>query len=162
MVVVDRLTKMRHLIACPEISAPAVAKLFLAISGNYMACPTRLSPTVVAPLSPCFWRELCDRLRIDSRLSTAFHPETDGQTERANGEMEQYLRSFVSYQQDDWVDWLPMAEFASNNARNETTGTSPFLANYGQHPRIGFEPPTDIRTPVIRSPHALESGQICI
>jgi hypothetical protein len=70
--------------------------------------------------------------------------------------MEQYLRSFVTYLQDDWVDWLPMAEFAANNARNETTGTSPFLANYGQHPRMGFEPPiaTDVSAP--RQPHVLE------
>jgi hypothetical protein len=56
--------------------------------------------------------------------------------------MEQYLRQFVSYQQDDWANWLPMAEFVANNSRNETTGTSPFLANSGQHPRMGFEPPT--------------------
>ena len=90
-----------------------------------------------------FWRHLCKRLRIDARLSTAYHPETDGQTERANGEMEQYLRSFVDYMQDDWDDWLPMAEFAANNSRNETTGTTPFLANTGQHPRMGFEPPSD-------------------
>jgi hypothetical protein len=56
--------------------------------------------------------------------------------------MEQYLRSFVSYMQDDWVDWLPMAEFAANNSKSETTGISPFLANTGQHPRMGFEPPS--------------------
>jgi hypothetical protein len=73
-------------------------------------------------------------------LSTAFHPETDGQTERANAVLEQYLRAYVSYLQDDWVEWLPLAEFASNSARSETTQATPFLANYGFHPRMGFEP----------------------
>jgi hypothetical protein len=57
--------------------------------------------------------------------------------------MEQYLRAFVAYTQDDWEDWLPMAEFAANNTLNESIDTSPFLANYGQHPRMRFEPPMD-------------------
>ncbi|KAK4170630.1 hypothetical protein QBC36DRAFT_201019 [Triangularia setosa] len=54
--------------------------------------------------------------------------------------MEQYLRAYCSYYQDDWVDWLPLAEFTSNNYTSETTGLSPFFANYGWHPRMGTEP----------------------
>ena len=61
--------------------------------------------------------------------------------------MEQFLRAYVSYLQDDWIDWLPMAEFTFNNTESATTKVSPFLANSGQHPRIGFEPPTDLPRP---------------
>jgi hypothetical protein len=87
-------------------------------------------------------------------LSTAFHPETDGQTERANQTMEQYLRAFVSYQQDDWSQWLPMAEFAANNQHSETTQTTPFLAYTGYHPRCSFDLSPSGRTS--ENPTALE------
>ena len=68
-------------------------------------------------------------------MSTAFHPQTDGQTERFNAVMEQYLRSYVNYLQDDWSSWLPLAEFAANNQASETTQLSPFFALHGYHPR---------------------------
>ena len=55
--------------------------------------------------------------------------------------MEQYLRSFISYQQDDWPDWLPSAEFSSNNHSSSSTNVAPFFANYGYHPTMGIEPP---------------------
>ena len=71
-------------------------------------------------------------------MSTAFHPQTNRQTERMNAIMEQYLRAFVNYQQNDWTHWLPMAEFASNNHTSETTGCSPFFGNHGFHPRMAF------------------------
>ena len=73
-------------------------------------------------------------------LSTAYHPETDVQTENANKCMEQYPRSFVSYQHNDWPDWLPSAEFSATNHASFTTNVSPFFANYGFHPRVGIEP----------------------
>ena len=68
-----------------------------------------------------FCGQICSRLGIDRQMSTAFHPQTDGQTEQMNASMEQYLRVFVSHQQDDWVQWLPLAEFAANNGISETT-----------------------------------------
>ena len=55
--------------------------------------------------------------------------------------MNRFLRAFVSFTQDDWVDWLPLAEFAMNNQVNETTGISPFFPNYGFNPRLGIEAP---------------------
>jgi len=78
-------------------------------------------------------------LGIERNLSTAYHPETDGQTERINSVMEQYLRSYVNYQQDDWHQWLALAEFATNNHVSETTGVSPFFANYGFDPRLELD-----------------------
>jgi hypothetical protein len=67
-------------------------------------------------------------------MSTAFHPQTDGQTERLNQTIEAYLRSFTNHEQNDWVSLLPMAEFAYNNSVTSATGLSPFYANYGFHP----------------------------
>ena len=84
-------------------------------------------------------KELNRMLEIKTKLSTAFHPQTDRQTERANQELEQYLRIFVDYCQEQWPDWLGIAEFAYNNKVNSSTKVSPFMANNGQNPRMGFE-----------------------
>ena len=78
-------------------------------------------------------------LGIDSKLPTAFHPQTDGQTERVNQELEQYLRMFIDYRQKQWPDWLGIAEFTYNNKVHSSTKMSPFKANYGQDPRMEFE-----------------------
>jgi len=67
-------------------------------------------------------------------MSTAFHPQTDGQTEHLNQTIEAYLRAFVGHEQDNWVGLLPMAEFAYNNSITMGNGMSPFYANYGFHP----------------------------
>jgi len=84
-------------------------------------------------------QELNRMLGIESKLSTAFHPQTDGQTKRVNQELEQYLRMFIDHRQEQWSDWLGMVEFAYNNKTHSSTKVSPFKANYGQDPRMGFE-----------------------
>jgi len=84
-------------------------------------------------------RELNVILGIDSKLLTAFHPQTDGQTERMNQELEQYLRMFIDHRQEQWLEWLGTAEFAYDNKVQTSTKVSPFKANSGQDPRIGFE-----------------------
>ncbi|KAG0161666.1 hypothetical protein PDIDSM_5299, partial [Penicillium digitatum] len=113
-----------------------------------------LPNTVVSDRGPQFvaqfWKHLTKRLRITNLLSTAYHPETDGQTERANAVLEQYLRAYVSYLQDDWSEWLPLAEFTANSHYPESTRVSPFYANYGFHPRIGFEPSQPASHPATR------------
>ena len=76
-------------------------------------------------------------LGIETRLSTAFHPQTDGQMERMNQELEQYLRFFVDHQQKNWPECLAGAEFAVNNKVHTATKVSPFMANYGREMRIG-------------------------
>ena len=65
-----------------------------------------------------------------------YHPETDGQTERTNQILEQYLRIYVNYEQNDRINLLPLAEFAYNNTTQSATGMSPFFANLGFHPQI--------------------------
>ena len=68
-----------------------------------------------------------------------FYSQTDGQTERVNQELEQYLRMFINHRQKQWPDWLGIAKFAYNNKVHLSTKTLPFKANYGQNPRMGFE-----------------------
>jgi hypothetical protein len=93
-----------------------------------------------------FWKTLSRRLRISQRLSTAFHPQTDGQTERMNQTIEQYLRIYSNYQQNNWADHLAVAEFAYNNARQATLKCTPFFANYGFNPRFSFNPQPTINS----------------
>jgi hypothetical protein len=71
-------------------------------------------------------------------MSTAFHPQTDGQTEQMNAGMEQYLRVLVNHQQDEWVQWLPLAEFAANNGMSESTKCTPFFSVQGVDPQMSF------------------------
>ena len=82
-------------------------------------------------------KELNRMLGIKTKLSTAFHPQTDGQTERINQELEQYLRFFIKHRQEDWLEWLVAAEFAINNKVHTATKVSPFIANYGKELRMG-------------------------
>jgi len=83
-----------------------------------------------------FWKRVTEALGISCNLSTAFHTQTDGQTERANATLEQYLRAYCNYQQDDWERLLPIAEFCYNNTQTGTTKITPFFANYRYQPRF--------------------------
>ena len=76
-------------------------------------------------------------LGIKTKLSMAFHPQTDGQTECMNQELEQYLQFFVDYRQKDWPEWLALAEFAVNNKVHSTTKIFPFMSNYSRELRMG-------------------------
>ncbi len=82
-----------------------------------------------------------EHLGVELKMSTAFHPETDGQTERINQVLETYLRHYTNFQQDDWADLLPLAEHAYNTATAETTKVSPFFANYGYNPETQWVRP---------------------
>jgi transposase InsO family protein len=141
LVVVDRLTKMRNLIpTIKECDAAALADLFIDYVWKLHGLPETIVSERGTQFTLDFWKSLCSLLEISPRYSTAFHPQTDGQMERINAVIEQYLRVYLSYQQDDWSRFLPLAEFASNNNVSETTHLSPFEANYGRHPRMTFGP----------------------
>ena len=84
-------------------------------------------------------KKLNGMLGIKSKLSMVFHPQIDGQTERVNQELEQYLRMLIDHRQEQWPEWLGTAEFAYNNKVHSSTKTLPFIANYEQDPRMGFE-----------------------
>jgi len=138
-VVVDRLTKQRHLVPCSTtVDTSDLASLFLQHVFRLHGLPRTITSDRGPEIASAFWHRLCARLEIEPRLSTAFHPQTDGQTEQMNAVMEQYLQSYVNYLQDDWADWLPIAEFASHNHTLETTAVSPFFANLSYDPRWQF------------------------
>ncbi|MBW0490307.1 hypothetical protein O181_030022 [Austropuccinia psidii MF-1] len=85
---------------------------------------------------PSFWTNLCQKLKISRGLSTAYHPETDGQTERVNQILEQYLWMYVSHCQDDWNTWLTLAEFSFHNSDHSSTKQSPFFTVCGRDPQF--------------------------
>ena len=93
------------------------------------------------------WKDFLSVTGIRPRMSTAFHPQTDGQTERVNQVIEAYLRPFLNQDQDDWVDLLPMAEHAYNNSITSATGMTPFYANYGRHPESQNPQRTEVMNP---------------
>ena len=84
-------------------------------------------------------KELNNLLGIQTKLSMAYHLQTDGQTKRVNQKLEQYLRVFIDHRQEQWPDWLGMAEFTYNNKIHAAAKVSPLKVNYGQDPRMGFE-----------------------
>ena len=83
-----------------------------------------------------FTRDICHILGIEQNLSTAYHPETNAQVERMNHEVAQYLHMYVNYHQDDWSEWLPLAQFALNNQVSTSMGESPFYLNHGRYPHM--------------------------
>jgi hypothetical protein len=130
---------MRHFIPChTTIDAVGLAKLFLREVVHLHGLPRTIVSDRGPQFASTFWGQICSRLGIDRRMSTAFHPQTDGQTERMNAGMEQYLRIFINHQQDDWVQWLPLAEFAANNGVSESTKCTPFFAVQGVDPQMSF------------------------
>ena len=82
-----------------------------------------------------FVQELCRTLGIQQNISSAYHPRTDGQSERNNQWVETYLRFFVNHQQNNWAAYLPVAEFAHNSWKNESTKDTPFFLLMGYHPQ---------------------------
>ena len=90
-----------------------------------------------------FWSSLCYFLGIKRRLSTAFYPQTDGQTKRQNSMIEAYLRVFVNFEQNNWARLLLIAEFVYNNAKNTSTNHTHFELNCSYHPRMSYEEEVD-------------------
>lgn len=143
LVVVDRLSKMVHLIPCKEsIDAQEVAELFEREVIRLHGIPRDIVSDRDTRFNSHFWKAVCEHLKINPSMSSAYHPQSDGQTERMNRVIEEILRSYVRPDMADWDRRLPMVEFAMNNAWNSTTHTTPFFAVYGQHPRMpGMELP---------------------
>lgn len=134
-VVKDRLTKMIHLIPTTStVTAEETARLFIHHVFKHHGFPKRLVSDRGPQFTAAFFREFFQLLHANVNLSSAYHPESDGSTEVANSTIEQYIRIYCNYQQDNWTDLLPLAEFTYNNTVNSTTGFSPFKALYGYDP----------------------------
>ncbi|MBW0567494.1 hypothetical protein O181_107209 [Austropuccinia psidii MF-1] len=111
-----------------------LAQIFISHVFSKHGLPVSIVSDRVSLFVSSFWTNLCQQLKISRDLSTSFHRETDGQTERVNQILEQYLWMYVSYHQDDWHTWLPLAEFAYNNAEHSSKKQSPFFTIYGRNP----------------------------
>jgi transposase InsO family protein/murein DD-endopeptidase MepM/ murein hydrolase activator NlpD len=141
LVIVDRFTKYAYFLPYKEASnADDLAYTFLRTIISNHGAPQEIISDRGTVFTSNFWQSLMKQLGTKSKLSTAFHPQTDGQTERLNQILEQYLRSYVNHQQDNWVQLLPMAQFAYNSADTSTTKMSPFYANYMHEPEAYREP----------------------
>lgn len=146
LVIVDRFSKM-------ALYIPALkswdAKQFAEAYFKHVILRFGIQKGIVSDrgsvFTSSFWTEICYQLQVKRRLSTAFHPQTDGQTERQNQTLEQYLRMFTSASQDNWIELLPTAEFAYNNSVHDSTKTTPFYAIYSKHPHL-TTPPEDSRS----------------
>jgi len=141
MTVVDSVSKRVYFIPThTTVTAEGAARLFL----HQVWKLHGLSKCVISDRGPQFvarfTKELYHLLGIKLASSIAWHPQTDGQMEHMNQELDQYLRLFVNERQDDWYDLLPMAEFQYNNHVYSTTQQPPFLLNTRRLPRMGFEP----------------------
>jgi len=134
--VVDRFTKMAHFIGLHEnATAKHFADTSLREVWKLHGLPTEILSDMDAKFSGEFWESLCKMVGVKRRKSTAYHSQTDGQTERTNQVLEGYLRTFVNYDQTDWYQLLPLAEHAYNHSATNAHKMTPFYANYGFHPQ---------------------------
>ena len=122
-----------------RISAKGLARLFRDNVWKLHGLPKSIISDKGPQFAAGLIRELNKMLGIESKMSTAFHLQTDRQTKRINQELEQYLRMFIDHRQEQWPDWLGTAEFVYNNKAYSSTKTLFFKANYRQDPRMGFE-----------------------
>jgi len=146
-VIIDRFTKMAHFLPLKEKPAADLAKIFAREIWRHHGTPTDIVSDRDSRFTSEVWKEFLGLLKIRPQMSTAFHPQTDGQTERLNQTIEAYLRAFVTQEKNDWVALLPMAEFAYNNSVTIGNGMSLFYANYGRHPAT-IDPPDDKEEPL--------------
>lgn len=140
LVLVDRLTKMVHVVPCKKtLSAEQTADAFFETIVRLHGMPKIVVGDRDTRWTGLFIPALLKRCGARLNLSTAFHPQTDGQTERMNRTLQDMLRAFTSDDPRSWDRFLPAAEFAINNLPNRTTGQSPFYLNYGFHPRTPLQ-----------------------
>ena len=147
LVVADRGTK-QYIIAPTNVTVTSegVARLYRDHVFRRVGLFEKLISDRGPQFASQFAKDIYKLLGVEANQSTAYHPQTDGQTERGNIEIEKYLRQWVNARQDDWPEWLAMAEFAINNRVSTATGQTPFFLNLGRHPRMGFEPPRDVKS----------------
>ena len=140
LVVYDRFLKMSHFVVTTEkTTVEGLARMFRDNIWKLYKLPESVISDRGLQFVAGLTRELNKMLRIETKLSMAYHPETDGQTERTNQKLEQYLRMYVNHRQNNWAKWLATAEFASNNKVYTATKTSPFQVNYGRELKMGFD-----------------------
>ena len=145
LVIVNRLTKQGIFIPTTiHCTSKDLATLFILHVFSKHGVPEHITSDCGPEFVSRFFRSLGKALDMTLHFTSGYHPEGDGQTERTNQTLKQYLRIFCNYQQDNWNTLLPLAEFAYNNTPSATTSTSPFFANKGYHPNLTFHPEWDL------------------
>ena len=156
LVFTDKLTKMVHFCACAiKVTALEAARLLIDNVVKLHGIPK----TLISDRDPRFTAELykaiMQSLDVKQGFSTAYHPQTDGQTERVNRCLEDYLRAYVAGQHELWEQFLPMAEFAYNNSYHTSINTTPFVLNYGVEPLS----PLMLQISTVKEPHCPVASQ---
>lgn len=143
LVIVDQFTKMAYFL---PTTTNCTTKETIKHLHNQIFTQHGIPSEIITDRGPQFtshyWNQVLSDLNIKSCRSTAYHPQTDGQTERVNQILEQYLRCYTNDDQDNWADLLPTAQFAYNSATHASTKMSPFKANYGFDP--SWDPKLDL------------------
>jgi len=136
MVVVDKLSKFAHFIPLHHpYTAQRVAQAFLDNIFKIHGLPTHIISNRDPIFTSQFWRELFCLAQVTLAMSSAYHPQSDGQTERVNQCLETYLRCFVHSCPRQWLKWLPLAEYWYNTSSHSALGKSPFEVLFGRSPR---------------------------
>jgi len=137
MVVVCRFTKYAEMLPFRrDYTATDLAHVFKDRIFRHHGIPKSIISDRDKLFTSNYWATFVAEIGIKRKLSTAYHPETDGQTERTNRTMKTYLKIYSNHQQNNWVSLLPMAQIAYNNKLSEATGKTPFFAYHGKHPNL--------------------------
>jgi hypothetical protein len=147
--IVDPLTKRAHWFPATEagLTAESFAEMFLREHVRLHGIPASIVSDRDARFTADFWRALMDILGTKLRMSTAFHPQTDGQAEKANSIVGTYLRAFAADHPDRWPSLLSLAEYAYNAAKHKSTKLTPFEADLGYTPRLPIDVIAQQNTP---------------
>lgn len=145
LTIVDRFTKMAIFLPCKStMDAAEFAEAFYREVEMRFGPPSSIVSDRDSRITSKFWAEVCLHAIIKRRLSTAFHPQTDGQTEVLNKAIENYLRAFTNLEQMNWANLLPTAAFAYNNSYNHSLQMTPFRCMYGYDPEIRIDVADDV------------------
>ena len=137
LVIIDRLSKQALFIPTHDtITSTELAKLFLLHVFSKHEVPAHVTSDWGSEFVSHFFQSLGKALNMHLHFTSSYHPEGDGQTKCANQTLEQYLQIYCNYQQDNWLELLPLAEFSYNNTPSATMGVSPFFTNKGYHPNF--------------------------
>ena len=145
LVAVDRMTKEVELCPTRTMETNELVDIFLRRIVGRHGFPESIVSDRGPQFRSSFWRALCQRAGIELRMSTAYQPETDGQSERMVQSMKDILRKIISTQpactrsEEDWARWIPLCQLAMNSRTSATTGFSPFFLTHGTHPRAALE-----------------------
>ncbi|SYW84014.1 uncharacterized protein UHO2_03230 [Ustilago hordei] len=142
LIIVDRLTKFAILAPTHKtVTAKQTAVLLYRHMVRLFGYPDHMVLDQGRQFISGAWKAITEQMGVKHSLSMAYHPQTDGQTERVNQVIEQYLRMYCNYEQNDWANLLDTAAFVYNNMVHNSIGVSPFFACYGWNPKAHPDSP---------------------